>query len=428
MQITKKQLTPTNVQLTIVADATELLPAKQAVLKDLAKDLKLAGFRKGHAPAHMVEKVVDQQLLQNNVIDHVVNDLYMAGIEQEKLRPASQPEVSLTKFVPYATLEMTAVFDVVGSVKLPDYTKFKVHKNVDAVTDEEVEAVLDDILARDATTKEVERAAQDGDEVVIDFAGADAKSKEPIEGAKGEDYPLVIGSNTFIPGFEPEVVGLKKDDEKTFTITFPKDYAAKELQHKKVAFTITVKAVRERTLPKLDDAFAAKLGAFTSVAELRNDIRKQLVAEKDAQAQRKLESDVLEQLGSKAVVELPDSLIEQEIDRIDEEERRNLMYRGQTWQEHLDAEGKTEEEHRAGHREQAALRVTVGIALGEVAQKEKVEVTDDEFTAHLETLKKQYGDAQMQAELAKPENQRDILSRMMTEKTVAVLVAHATAK
>lgn len=425
MQITKKQLNPTTVQLTITAGTDELVPAKQAVLTELAKEVKLAGFRKGHAPAAMVEKVVDQQLLQNKVIDHVVNDLYTAGLEQEKLRPVAQPEVSLTKFVPFTTLEMNMAVEVVGEVKLPDYKKFKVEKKVAAVTDAEIEAVVDDLLARSATKNEVNRAAAEGDEVTIDFAGVDAKSQEEIEGAKGEDYPLVLGSNTFIPGFEPELLGLKAGDAKTFDVTFPKDYGAAQLQNKKVTFTVTVKLVKERVLPKLDAAFAASVGPFKSVAELRTDIRKQMGTEKEREAQAKLESDVLEQLGQKAQIAMPDSLVEQEIDRMDEEEKRNLMYRGQTWQEHLKAEGKTEEQHRESHREQAALRVKTGIALGEVAEKEGVRVSQEEFDARLSELKKQYTDQQMLAELEKPENQRDILSRMLTEKTIAVLVGYA---
>ncbi|MFZ2513179.1 MAG: trigger factor [Candidatus Saccharimonadales bacterium] len=425
MQITKKQLNPTTVQLTITAGSDELVPAKQAVLTELAKEVKLAGFRKGHAPAAMVEKVVDQQLLQNKVIDRVVNDLYTAGLEQEKLRPVAQPEVSLTKFVPFSTLEMNATVEVVGEVKLPDYKKFKVEKKVAPVTDGEIEAVVDDLLARSATKNEVKRTAADGDEVIIDFTGVDAKSQEEIEGAKGEDYPLVLGSNTFIPGFEPELLGLKAGESKTFDVTFPKDYGAVQLQNKQVTFTVNVKFVKERVLPKLDAAFAASVGPFKTVAELRTDIRKQMGTEKEREAQAKFESDMLEQLGQKAQVSLPDSLVDQEIDRMDEEEKRNLMYRGQTWQEHLKAEGKTEEEHRESHREQAALRVKTGIALGEVAENEGVRVSQEEFDARLSELKKQYSDQQMLAELEKPENQRDILSRMLTEKTIATLVGYA---
>lgn len=423
MQITTTQLDPTHIQLTITADPAELQASKELVLKDLSKDVKLAGFRKGHAPSSMVEKAVDQQLLQSRVVEQVVNDLYMQAIQQERVRVAAQPEVNVTKFVPFTALELTAKVAAVGAVRLPDYKKFAIKKQVEAVADAEVEQVLDDLLARDATKNEVTRAAKDGDEVTIDFSGVDAKSKEAIDGATGSDYPLVLGSNTFIPGFEPEVVGLKTGDKKTFTVTFPKDYGVEAMQGQKVAFSIEVKAVKERVLPKLDDAFAAKLGPFKKVAELRTDVRKQLVVEKERQAVQAQENAVLEKLGEKTEVAIPDELVEQEIDRMDQEEKRNLMYRGQTWQEHLKAEGKTEEEHREGHREQALLRVKIGIALGEVAEKEKLVVSDAEFAERMATLKKQYAtDAQMQSELEKPENQRDLLSRILTEKTIATLV------
>ena len=176
-------------------------------------------------------------------------------------------------------------------------------------------------------------------------------------------------------------------------------------------------------MPKLDDAFASKIGPFKKVAELRSDIKKQLMVEKDRQAQQQHESKVLERLGTMTKVALPDELIDQEIDRMDADEKQNLLYRGQTWQEHLAAEGKTEEEHRESHREQAMLRVKTGIALGGVAEKEKVRVSDEEFAQRMADLKKQYAaDSQMMAELEKPENHRDLLSRILTEKTIAVLV------
>ena len=424
MQITTQSLDPTHQELTITAGAADMQPAKEAVLKELAKDLKLAGFRKGHAPVSMVEKVVDQQLLQNKVIERVVSDLYVQAIQQERIRVAAQPEINVTKFVPFTLLEMVAKVAAVGEVKLPDYKKFVVSKKKEPVSDAEVETVIDDLLARDATKNEVKRAAANGDEVTIDFEGVDAKTKATIDGAKGEDYPLVLGSNTFIPGFEPEVVGLKTGDAKTFTVTFPKDYGVPAMQGQKVSFTISVKKVQERVLPKLDDAFVAKLGPFKRVAELRMDVRRQIEIEKDRQARQQQENAALEKLGAATKVAVPTELVEQEIDRMDEEEKRNLMYRGQTWQEHLKAEGKTEEEHREGHRDQALLRVKTGIALGEVAEKEKLVVTDEEFAARVQELKKQYGtDAQMMAELDKPENQRDILSRILTEKTIDVLVA-----
>lgn len=427
MQITLKKLNSTNVELVLLADEAQLAEAKARTLRDLGKDVSLAGFRKGHAPAHLVEKSVDQSLLQNHFLDAVLNDMYSQALVEKRLRVVTQPEVSVTKFVPFTEVEMKATVEVVGDIKLADYKKLRFTKKVEPTTDADVEAVINDLLARDAEKKEVKRAAADGDEVTIDFKGVDAKTKDPIAGAEGNDYPLIIGSNTFIPGFEPELVGLKAGDEKTFTITFPKDYGAKELQNKKVTFTVTAKTVKAVVKPKLDAKFAANIGPFTSVDELKADIRKQIETEKDAQAQRAFENDVLEALAEKSKVEVPDALVEAEVDRNLEEEKRNLMYRGQTWQEHLEAEGKTEEEHRQEHREQALLRVKTGLCLGDVAEAEGIEVTAKELQERIASLKKQYSDKQMQAELDKPENQRDIASRILTEKTIAKLLSYVTA-
>lgn len=426
MQITKKTLTPTKVELTVVADNAMLDRTKEHVLGDLAKDVNMAGFRKGHAPKALIEKNVDSETLQSQFLDYAVNDMYVEAITQEKLRPVAQPEVTLKKFVPFSTLEMTAVVEVVGAITLPDYKKIKLVKTVEPTTDKDITAVLDDLRARDSVKKEVKRAAKDGDEVTIDFTGDDAKTGEAIAGATGTDYPLVLGSNTFIPGFEPELVGLKAGDEKSFDVTFPKDYGTASLQGKKVSFNVTAKLVKEVALPKLDDEFAAKVGPFKTVAELKADIKAQLKSEKETQAQRSFENELLATIAEKATAEIPKALVEEEIDRMEAEEKRNLVYRGQTWQEHLTAEGKTEAQHREGQREQAEIRVKTGLVLGEVAEAEKITVAEAELDERVAALKKQYTDPQMQAELAKPENRRELASRLLTEKTIERLASYAT--
>jgi len=427
MQSVKNQLSPTKVELTVTADQAFLDRVKDHVLGDLAKNVNLAGFRKGHAPKALIEKNVDQATLQSEFLNHAVNDLYVEAVQTENVRPVSQPEVEVTKFVPFTALEIKAAVDVIGKVTLPDYTKIKVTKKVDPVTDRDVTAVIADLRRRDAGKKEVKRAAKDGDEVVIDFKGTDPKTQEPISGGSGNDYPLVIGSNAFIPGFEPELIGLKPGDKKTFGITFPKDYGAAELQGKKVTFAVTVKTVREIALPALDDAFAATVGPFKTVAALQADIQKQLQTERENQAQRTFENELLTALAAQTKADIPSSLVDDEIERMEEEEKRNLVYRGQTWQEHLDSEGKTAEQHKEGLREAAENRVKTGLALGEVAEAEGLNVSDAELDARIAALKKQYNDAQMQAELSKPENRRELGSQLLTEKTLQRLTEYAAA-
>lgn len=428
MQVTHQNLSPTKIELTIVASPEDLQPVKDHVLRDLQRDVNMTGFRKGHAPLALVEKNVDQATLQSRFLDHAINNLYGQAAVERRLRPVDQPQVNITKFVPFTTLEFTATVEVVGDIKLPDYKQIKVTKKVEPTTDKDVTAVLDDLRRRDGEKSEVTRAAKDGDELVIDFAGVDAKTKEAIQGATGTDYPLVIGSGTFIPGFEPELIGLKSGDEKTFDVTFPADYSAKELQSKKVSFTVTVKTIREIKLPELNDEFAAKVGPFKTVAELQADIKKQLEAEKETQAQRTFENELLAEIAEHATADIPAALIDEEIDRMEDEEKRNLVYRGQTWAEHLESEGKTDEQHREGLRESAEARVKTGLVLGEVAETEKITVDETELDQRISALKQQYPDEAMRAELDKPENRRELRARLLTEKAIARLVEYTTKK
>jgi trigger factor len=293
MQVTKEYTSPTSIKLNIEAGQALLDEVKQAVLAKLAANLKIQGFREGKAPLSLVEKNVDQSLLQTEFLEQAVNRLYVDAIVQENIRPVAQPEVNVKKFVPFTTLEIEAVAPAVGEIKLGDYRQIKVDKKPVKITDKDVEEVIAQLKTRAAEREEVKRAAKDGDEVVIDFSGTDTKTKEPISGADGKDYPLVLGSNTFIPGFEPNLIGLKAGDDKTFDIEFPKDYGVQALQSRKVTFKVTVKKVQQVVEPKLDDAFAAKVGQFKTVDELKADIKKQLQTERQQEAERAFENDLI---------------------------------------------------------------------------------------------------------------------------------------
>jgi trigger factor len=290
----------------------------------------------------------------------------------------------------------------------------------------QVNEVLDSLKLRLAEKKPVDRAAKDGDEVIIDFKGVDDKGRA-VNGADGKDYPLTLGSNTFIPGFEPAVIGVKKGDEKTFTIPFPKDYGVAALQGKKVTFTITAKEVNELTPPKLDDAFAetATNGQIKTLKELKEDIKRQLKAEKQNEADRAYETELLRDIAAKTKVAIPASVIEDQVLRLEQDEKQNLMYRGQTWEEHLKSEGVTEEEHRQRNRKDAEEQVKIGIILGAIGDQEKIEVTPEELEVRMALLKGQYNDPSMLAELDKPEGRQDIAARIRSEKVVAKIVGYA---
>ncbi|GAC1499217.1 MAG: trigger factor [Candidatus Saccharimonadales bacterium] len=426
MQLKREQITPTSIKLTLSADQTVLDKVKLAVLNKLSKNVKVPGFRPGKAPASLVEKSIDQSVLQTEFIDNVVNDIYLDAIEQTDIRPVAAPKIVSTKFVPFTTLEFTADVDVVGDSILADYKSIKQKLAPVEISNDEVKTVLENLRERAATKTEVTRPAKLGDELIIDFKGMDKLTKKPIDGGEGKDYPLILGSKSFIEGFEDKLVGTKAGTEKALDLTFPSNYGSPGLQNKKVTFDVTIHKVKELKLPALDDAFAATVGPFKSLAELKADVKKQLQAEKQQEATRKFDNELIQKIADKSEVSIPAQLIEDEIDRIEEDDRRNVVYRGQTWQEHLDSEGVTEVEHREKQRVTAELRVKAGLILGEISAKEGLTVTPEELEVRLQLLKGQYNDPAMLAELDKPDNRRDIMSRLITEKTIDKLRQYAT--
>ncbi len=421
MKLHSERIEDTKAKLQIVAQEDELKAYKQRVLNKLAPQVKVAGFREGNVPIEVVEKNIDQQMLQSQFLDEAVNSLYIAALREERLRPVAQPKVEVTKFVPFTSLEVIMEIDVVGDITLPDYKKHGVKRKATKVTEKDIQGVLSNLQTRTAEKAEVERAAKKTDEVWIDFKGVDSKG-EPVKGADGTDYPLVLGSGTFIPGFEEELDGTKAGDEKEFTLTFPKDYGAKALQGKKVTFRVTVKKVNEVKQPKLDDEFAAKVGPFKTMDELKAQIRKELEHEAKHSDERDWESAIVNSLAEKTKVKIPQVLIDEQKKMVQQEVRQNVVQRGMTFEEFLASQGISEEDYIAKEVEPEALRrVKAAMMLSEIADQEGIDVKPEELEARIQQMKGQYKDEKMQAELDKPENRREINSRLRSEKVISLL-------
>lgn len=428
MQITRKDISQTVIQLAIVAEPAELAKYKTHILEKLAPEVKVQGFREGKAPLNVVEKNLDPQKLQAEFVEDVINHLYGDAIRKESLRPVDNPKITMKKFVPFTTLDFEAEVEVLGKVKLANYKSIKKTAKKVEVTTKDVDDVIKSLRERMAVAKEVERGAKNGDKVSIDFNGSDSK-KQPIKGADGKDYPLVLGSDTFIPGFEKNLIGMKAGQEKTFDLTFPKNYGVKALANSKVTFAVTIKKVEEQTLPELDDKFAATAGPFKTVKELRESIKQELTRERQNQAHQDLEAEIVKEVSAKSTLNVPQVFIDDQIERLMAELRQNLTYRGLTFQEFLDREGTTEEKYRNEVlMPEAEQRVRAGLVLAEISEKEQIEVTPDELEARMQALKAQYQDPAMREELDKPESRQNIASRLLTEKTIHKLVDYATTK
>ncbi|NBU33632.1 trigger factor [bacterium] len=421
MKFTITHPNETSAQLHITAEQHELDKYKKQVLGRMQQQVKMAGFRKGTAPLELVEKQIDQNAYQQEFLDEALSSLYSAAARSEKLRPVQSPQVTILKFVPFTSLEFEATVPVIGKITLPDYKKIKVAKKESKVTAADVDEVIQNLRTRASVKNDVTRAAKDSDQVWIDFEGFDQKGKA-IERADGKDYPLVLGSGTFIPGFEPELVGKKAGDTTEFTLTFPKNYGVKTMQGQKVTFKVKVNKVQEVALPKLDDAFATTLGPFKTLDQLKTDIKTQLALDKDNEVRRDHEAATLQAIVAKTKVALPQEIIDEQIQMLVSEVRQNAVQRGQTYEELLKAEGKTEDQYKKDVLEQEAIdRVQAGLVLSEIATIEKITVEASELDERLNALKAQYRDEKMRAELDNPDNQREIAQRILTEKTIKFL-------
>lgn len=407
--------------INIAANAEELAKIKTKVLKKLAGRVKVTGFRDGKVPLEMVEKNIDQQTLQSEFIDEAVNTLYIGALKSEKIRPVAQPKVELKKFVPFTVFEVELEMAVVGELKLPNYKKFTTKRKEVKVTKKDIDSVLSNLQKRAAEKSEVKRAAKNGDEAVIDFKGTDAKG-EPISGADGNEYPLELGSGSFIPGFEDNVVGMKAGDKKEFKVTFPKDYGAKSLQNAKVTFAVTLKKVNAVLEPKQDDTFAAAIGPFKNMVDLTADIKKQLEVEQSQRVERDFESDIINELCEKTKVEIPDELIKEQEQLILQEIRQNVVQKGMTFDEFLKNQGVDEKKYMSSEvTPEAIRRVKAGLLLSEIADVEGIDVTPEELEIRIQQLKGQYQDKKMHEQIDLPESRREINARLRSEKVILFL-------
>lgn len=408
--------------MTVTLTAGDLTAVKQKTIQRLAKKVKVAGFREGKVPPAIAQKQLGENVVNAELLEDAVNAYTIQALDDAKLTPLDRPKVEVAKYVPGQELAYTAQFEVIPAIKLGNYKKLKVKQIKVAVTDKDVQDVLDRMRQGSATKEEVTRAAKEGDEVTIDFKGTDKDGKE-VPGASGEDYPLILGSNTFIPGFEEGLAGKKTGDTFDLPLTFPKDYHHKPLAGAKVNFTATVKAVKEVKLPKVDDEFAKQCGPFKNAAELKADIKTELTKQKEGEAADTLKDSLVEQLVKGSTVPTPEVLVGDQMAAIERDFTQNLLYRGITLQQYLDQQGISQEDWRKKDlREQAVRRVQIGLALAELSKAEDIQVTPDELNTRIQSLIEQYKQPDMQKQLDTPEARRDLANRILTEKTVDRLV------
>ena len=423
MKTTVKKLSATRVLVTVAAGQPELETAEQVALKRMAKNIKVNGFRQGHVPIAVVKKHADPHTLSQETLEAAINRAVAEAFLSNKLQVLDRPEVELKKFVPGETLEFTAEADIMPEVKLGDYKKLKATKKAIKIDKKDVEEVIERIRKGLAEKTETTEAARDGDEVIIDFVGK--RDGEAFQGGTGKDYPLTIGSGTFIPGFEEALVGLKAGDKKDVALQFPKDYHAKDLAGADVVFETTIKKINKVELPELNDEFAAKAGPYTSMDDLRQDIEAEITAQQERQALDELKDDLVKQLVAASDVAVPDVLRQDQIRSLEQDLVQNLRYRGMTLDQYYESRGFANRDAwvEAEANDTAEARIKAGLVLAELSKELAIEATADELAAHINAYKQQYANnTEMAKRFDQPEAQREIANRLITEKTVDKLV------
>ncbi len=425
MKTKAKKLSDTRVEITVTLDAADLKPAREKALKELAKEVKVEGFRKGKVPAEIAEKFIPENDINATAIDIAVRTTVIEAFRQESKAPLVIPNVNVTKCVPNELAEYTATADIVPEIKLGDYKKLGVKKPEIKVAEKDVKEVLDNLANSFAEKKVVKRAAKLGDEVVIDFVGK--KDGVAFDGGSAKDYTLALGSGTFIPGFEDGIVGHEVGDKFDLKLTFPKDYGVEDLAGAKVVFEVLLKQVNEVTKAKIDDEMAKKCGPFKTLDELKEDIKKNLQAQNEYRVLEGFKDDLLKALVKKSTVSAPEILIEDQLKMIHDDIERNAAASGLEIDEFLKANGKEAKAWEEEARKLAETRVKASLILQTLAVEAKIQVAEEEVAAKIAELKDVYKRSpEALKSLKDPNVKMDIKNRMTIEKALEFLVKENT--
>lgn len=421
MKSTMKKVSDTKTEAKVVLDASDLDSAHKKAVERLSQGVKMQGFRKGKAPASLVEKSLSPNEVASETINIAIQTLMPRVFEKEKYPPIAIEKIEVTKYVPNESAEYTVYAQVLPEVKLGDYHKLKTRPIEAEVSDEEVQEIVDKIIDGYAEKKVVKRAAKDGDDVIIDFTGK--KDGAAFDGGTAKDYHLVLGSGQFIPGFEDGIIGHEPGDRFNLELSFPKDYHAKDLAGQPVVFEVLLKQVNQIEKPELNDELAAKCGPFKTVDELRADIRKNLETQANHVNFEKYRDALVKELVEKSKVAAPDILVEDQLRFIRDDMTRNAAAHGMTFEQYLEMAQQTEEEWLKAARELAVERVKASLTLQILAQEEKIAATDEEVDAKVAELRDVYQKSkEALANLRKPEVWRDIRNRLIIDKTLDFLV------
>ncbi len=421
MKTKLKKLDGSRVELTATLDADDLKKAGDLAVEELAKEVRVEGFRKGKVPMEVAKRFIPENDLDAKTMDLSVRMTVVAAFEQEKQMPLLRPEISITKFVPGEMLEYVATVEVVPEVMLGDWKNLGVKRETAKIEEKDIKGVLDNIAKSFSEKKAIKRAAKLGDEVIIDFVGK--KDGVAFPGGSADNYPLLLGSGNFIPGFEDGIVGHEPGDKFDLELTFPKDYGVEDLAGVKTVFSVLLKQVNEVTMPKIDDELAKKVGPFKDLKALKEDIKKNLALQTEERLDGKFKDDLIKALVKKSKIgTIPDILINDQMHGIRDNLERNAKTQGLSAEEYLKRGGETMESWEKQAKKVAEENVKASLCLQNLALAEKVTVDDKLVEAKIAELRDVYRKSpDALKNLKDPAVKQDIKNRLIIEATVEKL-------
>ncbi|WP_425641162.1 trigger factor [Marinomonas gallaica] len=416
MQVSVETTSPIERVLTISVPAARIDEKVNAEVAKTAKTVRIDGFRKGKVPVSVVKKRYGQSI-RMETLEQVMRDAYVEAIQAESINPAGMPAIEPKKIEEGSDLEFVAKVEVYPTVELADVSSIEVTRVVSDVTEADVDTMLETLRKQNAEWTAVDREAKDGDQVKIDFVGF--LGEEAFEGGAAEGHQIVLGSNSMIPGFEEGIVGMKAGEERTISVTFPEEYQAEHLAGKEATFKITAHEVAEQVLPELNDEFATKFGLENSdLAGLRAEVQKNMERELSQAVKGKLKNSLFDQLVALNPIEVPSSLVDQEVDGLRQQAARQFGNMEGFDPSQLPAELFSEE---------ATKRAKLGLLISEVIQKNELTVEDDRVRAFLEDMAQAYQEPQQVVEfyLNNKEQLAQVQSAVLEEQVVDKLLESA---
>ena len=415
------------VKVEITVDAAKFDEAIKKVYFKSAKYFNIPGFRKGKAPMQIVEKYYGKEIFYEDAFNEVAQDALEEAVKENKLEVVSRPDIEVTQIEKGKDLIFTAVMQTKPEAELGKYKGIEIKKIEYNVTDEDINHELGHMQEHNSRLITIEdRPVESGDIATIDFEGfVDGVA---FDGGKAEGHELEIGSNTFIPGFEDQVIGMKIDEEKDINVKFPEEYFSKDLAGKDATFKVKVHEIKKKELPELDDEFAKDVSEFDTIAELKADIKEKQQKQNDEKAKYETQDAVIKAVCENIKVDIPSGMVEMEIDNMLKDVEQRLSYQGLKLEQYLKMMGKTEEEIRKEYEPQAIEGIKSRLALEAVIKAEKIEATDEEIDEKLKEMAKNYG-KENDEEFLKNENVRNYIKQGLTsEKAMDFLVKNAKIK